>query len=126
MAKQFDSNLMTKFQVTISNNVLFTQQPNEYLKLVEIAVVSTLEFVEEERTFSTHAFMKDKLHNRLGLHLDTTICMFAQKFYTQESFPYQEATTAWKDQKVWIGVAAQQVLFFSQHKTRSIPCFVFP
>jgi hypothetical protein len=34
------------------------------------------------------AFMKDKLRNRLGLHLDTIVCMFAQEFYIQESFPY--------------------------------------
>jgi hypothetical protein len=31
--------------------------------------------------------MKDKLHNMLGLHLDTIVYMFAQEFYTQESFP---------------------------------------
>jgi hypothetical protein len=89
-----------------NNNVLLIQQLSEYLKLVEIVVVSMLGFVEDERTFSTLAFMKDKLCNRLGLHLDTTFCMFAQKFYTQESFHYQEAITTWKDQKVQIGVAA--------------------
>jgi hypothetical protein len=31
--------------------------------------------------------------------------MFAQKFYTQKNFHYQEAITTWKDQKVQIGVA---------------------
>ncbi len=52
-----------------------------------------LGFVEDEQTFSTLAFMKDKLCNKLGLHLDTIIRMFAQKFCTQESFPYHEAIT---------------------------------
>jgi hypothetical protein len=43
------------------------------------------------------AFMKDKLRNRLGPHLDTIVPMFAQEFYPQENFPYQQAITAWKD-----------------------------
>jgi hypothetical protein len=43
------------------------------------------------------AFMKDKLRNKLGLHLDTCIYMFAQKFYIQKKFPYHEVITAWKD-----------------------------
>jgi hypothetical protein len=76
------------------------------LKLAKIAVVSMLGFVEDEQTFSTLAFMKDKLCNKLGLHLDTIICMFAQKFCIQESFPYHEAITTWKDQKVQIGAAS--------------------
>jgi hypothetical protein len=35
--------------------------------------------------------MNDKLHNMLGLHLDTIVYMFAQEFYLQKRFPYQEA-----------------------------------
>jgi hypothetical protein len=50
--------------------------------------------------------MKDKLCNRLGLHLDTIVYMFAQEFYIQESFPYQEAIITWKDQKVQIGATS--------------------
>jgi hypothetical protein len=42
-------------------------------------VVLVLGSVEDEQTFSTITFMKDKLCNRLGLQLDTTICMFAQE-----------------------------------------------
>jgi hypothetical protein len=90
----FDINPVTKLWVIINNNVLLTQWLNEYLKL---AVVSMLKFVKDERTFSMLAFTKDKLCNKLGLHLDTTIHMFAQEFYVQESFPYQEVITAWKD-----------------------------
>ncbi len=81
-----------------------------------------LGFVEDVQTFSKLAFMKDKLCNKLGLHLDIIIRMFAQKFCTQESFLYHEAITTWKDWKVRIGVASQQVLFFSQHK---IQVFLF-
>ncbi len=88
MVEPFDTNPVTKLWVTINNNVLLTQQLNEYLKLVKIAMVSMLGFVKDERIFSMLAFMKDKLRTRLGLHLDTIVCMFAQKFYIQESFPY--------------------------------------
>ncbi len=50
--------------------------------------------------------MKDKLCNKLDVHLDTIIHMFAQKFYIQENFPYHEAITTCKDRKVWIGAAS--------------------
>jgi hypothetical protein len=60
-------------------------------------MVLVLGFVDFEWTFSCFAFMKDKLRNRLSLHLDRTIRMFAQKFYTQNNFPYHKAITIWKD-----------------------------
>jgi hypothetical protein len=62
----FDINLMTKLWVTISNNALFKQQLNEYLKLVEIVVLSMFRSIQDEQTFSTLAFMKDKLHDQVG------------------------------------------------------------
>jgi hypothetical protein len=77
MAEPFDTNLVTKLWVIINTNALFIQWLNEYLKLVDITVVLVLGYVKEERTFSTLAFMKDKLHNKLGPHLDTIVHMFA-------------------------------------------------
>jgi hypothetical protein len=74
------------------------------LKLGEIVVVLVLGYVKDEWTFSMLAFTKDKLRNRLGPHLDTIICMFAQKFYIQGNLFNQKAITTWNDQKVWIGV----------------------
>jgi hypothetical protein len=76
MAKPFDTNLVTKLWVTINTNALFIQRLNGYLKLVDITMVSMLEYVEDERTFSTPTFMKNKLHNKLGPYLDTIVCMF--------------------------------------------------
>ncbi len=105
MAKPFDTNPMTKLWVTISNNALLTQWLNKYLKLLEITVVLVLESIEDEQTFSTLTFMKNKLRNRLSLHLDTIVRMFAHEFYIQENFPYEETITTWKDQKVRIGGA---------------------
>ncbi len=60
-------------------------------------MVLVLESIEDEQTFSILTFMKDKLRNKLGLHLDTIVRMFAQEFYTQENFPYEKAITIWKD-----------------------------
>jgi hypothetical protein len=79
MVEPFDTNPTTKLWVITNNNALLTQQLNEYLKLAEIMVVLMLGSVKDEQTFSTLAFMKDKFYNRLGLHLDTIVCMFAQK-----------------------------------------------
>ncbi len=78
MVEPFDINPMTKLWVTINNNGLLTQQPSEYLKLVENVVVLVFKCVEDEQTFFTLAFMKDKLCNQLGPHLNTIVYMFAQ------------------------------------------------
>jgi hypothetical protein len=51
MAEPFDTNPVTKLWVTISNNVLFIQQLNEYLKLAKIAMVSVLRSIEDAWTF---------------------------------------------------------------------------
>jgi hypothetical protein len=42
------------------------------------------------------AFMKIKLCNRLGLNLDAIVHMFAQEFYIQDNFPYEDTITTWK------------------------------
>jgi predicted SpoU family rRNA methylase len=46
--------------------------------------------------------MKDKLWNQLNQHLDKIVPMFAQEFFIQENFPYQDAITNWKDEKVQV------------------------
>lgn len=38
---------------------------------------------------------------RLTNHLDLIVCMFVQKFFTLEIFPYQEAILVWKKEKKW-------------------------
>lgn len=50
--------------------------------------------------FSTLAFMKSKLRNRLNDHLDLVMHMFAQKFYTLEKTLYIDAIQLWKAAKV--------------------------
>jgi len=77
MGEPFDKNLVTKMWVTFKNNVLLIEYLSEFLKLVEIVVVLVFGSMEDERNFSMLAFMKDKLHNRLGPTLNITIKMFA-------------------------------------------------
>ncbi len=93
MDESFDTNIMTKLWVTINNNALLTQWLSEYLKLAKIAMVLVFWSKKDEQNFSMLAFMKDKLCNKLGPHLDTIIHMFAQEFCTQNNFPYQEVIT---------------------------------
>jgi hypothetical protein len=46
--------------------------------------------VEDERTFFTLAIMKDKLCNQVGPHMEMTIWMFGQEFFTQNNFSYHD------------------------------------
>jgi hypothetical protein len=69
---------------------------SEYIKLAEIAVVLVLGSVEDERTFSTLSFMKDKLRNRLQTHLPLVVSMHNQSFFDINTFPYEEAYSEWK------------------------------
>jgi hypothetical protein len=39
MVEPFDANQVTKLWMTINNNGLLTQQLNEYMKLVNIAII---------------------------------------------------------------------------------------
>jgi hypothetical protein len=72
---------------------------SKFIKLAEIAVTVVLDSVEDERTFSTLGFVKSKLCNHLGSHLDTTVKLFLQPFNKQETFPYNSAIVQWREQK---------------------------
>ena len=66
------------------------------MKLAEIAYIQVLGSVEDERTFSTLSFIKNRLRNRLTTHLELAVAMHAQKFYTINNFPYSVCFTAWQ------------------------------
>ncbi len=44
--------------------------------------------------------MKFKLHNRLTMHLDLVVRLFAQEHYTLDNFPFQDAIKEWSDNQV--------------------------
>jgi hypothetical protein len=60
----------------------------EYLKLVKLVIVMVMGNPEDERTFSIVNFMESKLHNRLIVHLDLAVKMYAQELYKLETFPF--------------------------------------
>jgi hypothetical protein len=62
----------------------------KYLKVVEIAKVHVLGFVEDEQWFNYVAFSNNKVWNRLNNHLELVVSMYAQKFFTFYNFPYED------------------------------------
>jgi hypothetical protein len=63
-------------------------------------VTAILGSIEDERTFSMLGFMKSKLRNRLGGHLDICVKLFSQPFFTHANFPYGDAIAFWNDKRV--------------------------
>jgi hypothetical protein len=59
----------------------------KYLKVVEIAMVHVLGFVEDEWCFNFIAFLKNKVRNRLNNHRELVVSMYAQKSFTLYNFP---------------------------------------
>jgi hypothetical protein len=60
--------------------------------------------VEDERCFFNLRFMKSKLRNTLTTHLDLVVKMFAQKFFTLNTFPFVVAMSSWTIAKSHHGV----------------------
>jgi hypothetical protein len=98
-----DRNPLTKLWQKVNQNSLMVQRLSEFIKVTEIAVTAVFGSVEDERTFSTLGFMKSKLHNHLGSHLDTDVKLFSQPFYKQDTFHYNSAITHWREQRARLG-----------------------
>lgn len=73
---------------------------SEFIKVAEVAITAVLGNVEDERTFSTLSFMKSKVRNRLGGHLDACVKLYAQEFFTMENFLFLNAIDSWRDETV--------------------------
>lgn len=67
----------------------------EYFWLAEVALVHVLGSLEDERCYSSLAFLKNKLRNCLNEHLQLVVGMYSQKIFTLENFPYEEAFEEW-------------------------------
>jgi hypothetical protein len=87
MVPPFDTNPLTKMWCLVTTSQVLVYNFLEYVKLVEMAMVQIVGSVEDERCFSTLAFMKSKCHNRLITHLPL-VWIFAQRFYTLQNFLY--------------------------------------
>jgi hypothetical protein len=87
-------NLVTRFWRVIHASQLLAHFFPEYLKLVEIAMIHVLGSIEDESSFSSVSFLKNKLRNCLNPHLEL-VAMYSQKFFTLENFPYQASYDLW-------------------------------
>jgi hypothetical protein len=96
----FGVNPLTRLWQKLSSNALLASKLSEFVKLAEIAAVTVMGSVEDERTFSTLNYMKSKVRNNLQEHLDLVVRMFGQDFFELKSFPMQDAISRWKDVKV--------------------------
>ena len=82
-------NSLTKLRHSIACNRALISNFLEFAKLAKIAIVQVLGSVEDERTFSSLSFLKNKTKNKLdNAHLSLVVSMHAQEVYTLEDFPY--------------------------------------
>jgi hypothetical protein len=88
MIPRHDCNLTTRLWERLASNAIVSQWLLEWIKLGQLCMVMIIDSVEDERTFSNLSFMKKKLHNRLTTHLDLVVRMYAQSFYSLETFPF--------------------------------------
>ncbi|KAG0572981.1 hypothetical protein KC19_VG138700 [Ceratodon purpureus] len=84
-------NPLTRLWRRLDASGLLRHKLSEYIKVTELAVVTVLGRVEDERTFSTLSFMKNKLRNWLSTHLPLVVGMHAQDFFDLSNFPYDTA-----------------------------------
>jgi hypothetical protein len=89
-------NPLTKLWRVINTSSMLRHGLSKNIKLAEIATVLVLGSMEDERTFSTLSFMKDKLRNHLQTHLPLVVSMHGQSFYNINMFPYEQAYNEWK------------------------------
>ena len=89
-------NPLTRLWRRIEANGLLWNKLSKYMKIAELAIVTVLEYVEDERTFSTLSFMKNRLRNRLSTYLPLVVGMHAQEFYSLSDCLYDTAYDEWK------------------------------
>jgi hypothetical protein len=88
-------NPLTKIWRLFDANSTLSKCFPEYFKLAEIAVVHVLGSVEDERTFSSLSFLKDKIRNRLDTNLQLVVGMHGQQIYNLQTFPYDDCFKQW-------------------------------
>jgi hypothetical protein len=98
MEEPRDKNPVTKLWEKIGSNALMLNRLSEFFKVAEIVMTVVLRSVEDERTFLMLGFMKSKLWNQLGRHLDNCVKLFSQPFFTHANFPYGDAIAFWSDE----------------------------
>ncbi len=70
------------------NRYILKLKMSKLFKSVELVIVMVLGSVEDERTIFIFTFMKSNLKNQLITHLDLVVRMYAQDFFTFQSFSF--------------------------------------
>ena len=70
-----------------------------FAKLAEIQLCMVGTSVEDERLFSSLAFVHNKQRNRLDKHLEACVRVRAQRFFNDATFPYKDALAAWYERR---------------------------
>jgi hypothetical protein len=92
----FDENPLSKLWRLLGANEVLSGRTGQYNKLAEMAIVMVMGSVEDERTFSSVAFLKSRVRNSLlKNHLSVVVGMYSQKLYTMENFLYAETFELW-------------------------------
>jgi hypothetical protein len=73
MQKAFDVNLIIRTRLKVQYSPHLILKLNEYMKVIEIAMVQVLDLMEDERTFNKLAFKKSMLHSQLATHIDLCV-----------------------------------------------------
>jgi ATP-dependent helicase/DNAse subunit B len=83
----FGLNPLSRLWKKLSSKALLASKLSEFVKIAEVAAVTVMGSVEDERTFSTLNYMKSKVWNNLDEHLDLVVRMFGQSFYDLKTSP---------------------------------------
>ena len=94
-----DLNPITMIWQKLSINSMLASKLSKFQTLTKIVIMQIMGSVEDERVFSTLSFTKMKMRNKLTDHLDLTVCMFCQKHWRLDNFPFDDAFVAWKQVK---------------------------
>ncbi len=95
IVKPLNVNHLTRFWHILLTSKVLAYAFSEYFKSVEIVMVQMFGSVEDEPCFSSLAFCKSKLCNRLTTNPSLMVKMFSQKFYTHHNFLYAFAYEEW-------------------------------
>jgi len=94
LVKHYNFNPLSKLWKNIYYFVILNKNFNKYMKLAKIVMVQVLTFVEDQRTFDNISFLKNKLWNQFATNFHLCFKLFSKKII---QFPYDDATTLWKE-----------------------------
>jgi hypothetical protein len=87
-------NLITRLWQKIAQSIIH-HNLSKYIKLVKIACIHVLDFVEDVWTLNTINLMKNWLRNRLNTHLNMCTRSYCQWLFIMWNFSYEQTIVKW-------------------------------